>query len=176
MTCLESEHLLMQLQIEALPVETLTRLEHHLHSCSNCRALSSTFTKIKHSLGKDQNSLPKPSPQILPELLRTLNRIDTGNPRTSDIIYRMRTFFTRPVPLYQAAIAVCFVLMVSVGSFLADRLYDPSSTGQISGLSPDVQNQFQKIYIFEYQHREEPSCGFNAVEDTAFSDISFISM
>jgi hypothetical protein len=174
-SCPEAEELMIQMQVDKRTRKKRRQLEQHLAYCIGCRKHSDLLKQLSANPETINRSLPQPAPHILPQLLQRMNQLQRTVPPKQQI-NQIRSFLLRPVPVYQAAIAVILALTFSAAAFHSDWFTRfTENRPQIEGMRRLSYPQ-QDIYIGRYQSAEDKNYGFNTLEDTAFARVPFLAM
>lgn len=175
--CSVFEELIIKMNIEELTNDERILLEQHMLTCCACQRLHDSFSFMQEALDVSSKSMPEPDPAIRRRLLNEVKALESQVPSLmASLVDTIFSAIKRPIPLYQAVIAVVLAIIVTFAGFNIDGRLSSDGTLCSGRIQPGENIPEQNIFFKGYQGLGNQRIGINAAEDTSFTSVLFTVM
>lgn len=176
LTCEVIQTLLITGEADSLDSEMAAYCSHHLEECADCRAIQKETAVLAHRLQQKPEADLAAGPAIHAQLMQKMQHKRSKSFSLTRWFTSLRDLLNRRIPVYQAALATGFVLLIifltinfPVG--ITPEHIDTTETESIEFLYDDQGFVLQALQISDSQ-----KIGINVKEDTMFTRFIYTTM
>ncbi len=175
-TCEVIEELFITGEMDSVDEETATYISQHLKTCAACRAVQQETAILADHLHRKPEADLKADPAIREQLIQQLQQNGKKSFSFVHWIYGLRDLLNRRIPVYQAALAASFVLLIVFFTINMPAGFTPEQTDATENESIELLYDNQRFVFQALQFSDSQKIGINVKEDTMFTRFIYTTM
>lgn len=173
--CQSIQDNLISLEPEQLNQELKDEIRLHLDTCKGCREFYQALLYGYHNFKQESSELPKPHPDTKQNLINYMKESKSQKQESNPNIWqKINDLLFKPIPAYQAIIAVMLVVLFFNITWQDDFIPEKQESAVKTATQIMIRSDIYNISDLDFLN--EQKIGVNAREDTLLSSLLYITM